>query len=339
MSKLIEKHPILLALIVLLILTFPYMYLRDYTPAVELPLINSLGGFFNQVPVIALSLLWFVFFFALIIGILDKFTTLIFSRRELPKVRFATALMAGAAGLCVWVVCSCFIDSLVVLWLVPLVMAVAYLLPTVNALVQEVTNRIVGLLIAVVAALCFFVPSIANFLPLKFLGSPWLIASGAILFIGALISVRLHDRTQKGIRRLAPAMPVLAISGLVAIFLTSFLAPEINEWTGYARLSTEVEDSADIYTLSTPGAKYLHIYTGREVEDFGDDVDAFIMSSPREGKLIVKTSFMGRSEKLQKFLEGQEFSVCGPYTIYSINKPTRSEAKKQKRQDRRKEVV
>lgn len=334
MPKIVDKHPVLLGLATVFIFSLPLMYLRDYSPAIELPILASLGGNFARIPVIALSLIWFFLFFGLITGILDKFSTLLFSRRDYPRVRYATAVLSCAIGLAVWIVLSTRVDSLTVLWAVPAAMALVYMIPASCTRLLEFIFLIVGLLVTILATICYFIPTVADIIPFSFLGTVWMIAAGLVLMIGSVVSVRRHDRALKGVARVSKAMPVLAFSSIAALCLVSFLSPEINDWTGYSNLSSKVADTENVYTLATPGAKYLHLFTGRDVNDFEDNVSTFLMSSPRDGKLIVKSSFLGKSEELQHFLEGQEFCICGPYSVYTINK-TVKEARKQDRQNRR----
>ncbi|MBO4416803.1 MAG: hypothetical protein J5801_01620 [Bacteroidales bacterium] len=172
--------------------------------------------------------------------------------------------------------------------------------------------------------------------------STTLLATAAVLAIGfaAACIVIIRSGWQKGAIAMAAAL-------YLAIFAFGCTVNQINEWLGYRCVAEEAlrqSSGTDTYnTLFVNRPENMDIYLGCEVTDYKDNVEAFITGvptdefltdSPAAGNcdcaptplsgdhrgevLIVKTSALGDCPPLREYLESNEGTPIGPFTVYGL---------------------
>lgn len=175
---------------------------------------------------------------------------------------------------------------------------------------------IVGLAAASAAYVCRLVPKLAEFINLPFIKSPFIMLAGVVLTIGGILA--LNEAIK---RKGAWAKPVCIVSAslFAALFLASFKMPSINDYVGYGNVCKLVPDEGPVYTLMVHRPENMDVYTGREIYDFGKDIDSFLMLAPKGGTLILPMKAFGESEALGDYLEGLDLQYCGPYAVCNLD--------------------
>ena len=241
-------------------------------------------------------------------------------------------------GISTFVMLSCFSSKLAI-YLAPMFPFAVYLWPAVvyrrgwtwwqsfAIKFAAVLALLVGLVTALAAFACMLVPKLPEIVNFPFLKSPLIIAAGMILAYGGIKALVNASKEKEAWEK---SVAAVAVTLLLAIFLVSFKMPSINDYAGYGNLCKLVPAEGQVYTLRMHRPENMDVYLGRDVYDFGDDIDSFLFLSPSEGTLILPLKAFGDSEKLGEYLEDQEIQYCGPNAVCYLDKKPEQPARKRR---------
>lgn len=252
----------------------------------------------------------------------------------------------------VFVMLSCFSSKLAI-YLAPLFPFMVYLFPIVAErrgwnrwfgaafVLPAFLMSIIGVLVAVVAAVCIIFPSVPEIVNYPFIRSAYILGAGLVLFVGGIKAIGQIHR-HKG--EWQKSLTTMALAMMACIFLTGFKMPEINDYVGYGNLCKLIPEEGEVYTMGVRRPENMDVYLGRDIYDFGKDDASFLMIAPKSGTLVISTSFLGKHADVMEYLEDQEFEFCGPYAVYRLDKSqpkakTRGTAIKEKRRTRKRDAV
>lgn len=153
-----------------------------------------------------------------------------------------------------------------------------------------------------------------------YLYSTQILIALAIIFLGssyALVCV---------FRKSTPGRVIFlsASTILVAVYFGSWVMPEINKYTAYGAICSEVPAEGDIAALYLHRPEAMDVYLGREVVNYQKDSEAFFLSLSQrthaDGSLtlISKVSRIPKDPLLQDFCSTHEITICGPYWLCVI---------------------
>ncbi|MCR4663930.1 MAG: hypothetical protein K5660_01015, partial [Paludibacteraceae bacterium] len=155
----------------------------------------------------------------------------------------------------------------------------------------------------------------------------------------ATAAVLLSGFTAAGIVTARGGWQTGAIAMAAAIYFGVFTfgctVKEINEWLGYRSVAEEAlrqSSGTETYnTLFVSRPENMDIYLGGDVIDYKDDFEAFISGTPVAGSpsdpypgdhrgevLIVPTSRLGDCPPLREYLESNEGTSIGPFSVFAL---------------------
>lgn len=234
-----------------------------------------------------------------------------------------------------FVMLSCFSSKLAI-YLAPVFPFAVYLFPavrernkwdgwsTLSLFIPSVLFTLIGVILAVVSVVCSIFSSVPEFLNYPFLASKSIFAGGLVLAAGGLVSQVQMTRFKGEWER---PVSTISVSMLVAMFFISLNMSSINDYVGYGNMCKLVPEEGEVYTLGVYRPENMDVYIGRDIYSFDKDVDSFLMLAPKKGTLLVSLSTLGGSDALIEYLEDQEFEICGPYAVYTLNKITKKESR------------
>lgn len=234
-----------------------------------------------------------------------------------------------------FVMLSCFSSKLAI-YLAPIFAFAAYLFPMnvkrrgwkgwyrIAITIPAVILLIIGIVVCTVSFFCLIMNDVPEMISYPFLKSPLIFIGGLMVVIACLKALRqLRKYTGQWQK------PVISIAAgmLLCIFAVSFKMPQINDYVGYGNMCKLIPAEGEVYTMAVHRPENIDVYIGRDIYDFGKDVESFKMIAPKKGTFIISTSFLGKNEYMMDYLEGQEFEFCGNYAVYKLNKVAKAEVK------------
>jgi len=250
--------------------------------------------------------------------------------------------LLALTGISTVVMLSCFSSKLAI-YLAPVFPFAVYLWPaavrrrgwngwqTAAMMFPALLATIIGLAAALAAFVCMVVPKLPDFINFPFLRSPLILLGGMVLAFGGIKAIIALSKDKGAWHRPVGAV---AVSLLVALFLVSFKMPQINDYIGYGNLCKLVPESGRVYTLKVSRPENMDVYLGRDIYDFGKDIDSFLLLAPKEGTLILPMKAFGESEALGEYLEGLDLEYCGQYAVCQLDPLARKTERKTRRTER-----
>lgn len=245
---------------------------------------------------------------------------------------FVRLLLTSVAVM--FVMLSAFSGKLAI-YLTPLMPLMAYLMPRFDTLTATRARKakkaallIPSAMIAMAGAalwMVYLLKSVEPFSKMVFalalntpyIFSPTMLLTAAVLAAGfaAACIVIVRGGWQKGAIAMAAAL-------YLAIFAFGCTVKPINEWLGYRCVAeTALEQGGAECTCNTlfvSRPENMDIYLGCDVTDYKDNVQAFTTGSHRGEILIVKTSALGDNLPLREYLESNEGTPVGDFTVYGL---------------------
>ena len=105
------------------------------------------------------------------------------------------------------------------------------------------------------------------------------------------------------------------------MFAAGVTIEPLNEWTAYEEVCRETLKAGDTDTYNTlfvHRPENMDVYLDCAVTDFGEDVNAFTATSHRGEVLIVPTSKVQESTPLREYLESNEGTSVGPFSVFAL---------------------
>lgn len=185
-----------------------------------------------------------------------------------------------------------------------------------------------GLVVTAASVLCLLFPNVPEIIDYPFMSSPLVTVAGLLLIFGGVKGLMQISRHEGEWER-----PVLTLSTalLLAVFAVSFKMPAVNDYIGYGNLCKKIPESGEVYTMYIKRPENMDVYLGRDIYDFGKDIDSFLLIAPKTGTLAMSISALGESKALMDYLEGQEVKYCGKYAIYTLDKVSGKSGQKKSR--------
>ena len=116
---------------------------------------------------------------------------------------------------------------------------------------------------------------------------------------------------------------MMASSLLLGIYSASSLMPRVNDYIGYKNLCAEIPSEGRVVTLNVHRPDNMDVFIGREVEDYGKDVEKFLSEEfSAEGTngpfiLVVKEKLAEKSEEI-RLLERYSTAYVGEYCVIKV---------------------
>ena len=128
-------------------------------------------------------------------------------------------------------------------------------------------------------------------------------------------------------RRAAPGRVtfITASTLLVAVYFGSWVMPEINKYTAYGSICTEVPAEGEVATLYLHRPEAMDVYLGREVTNYEKDSKAFFSTlssrSSEDGPLTIisKVSRIPKDPLLTEFCSTHDITISGSYWLYVLD--------------------
>ncbi|MBR3743998.1 MAG: hypothetical protein IKN31_02700 [Bacteroidales bacterium] len=247
----------------------------------------------------------------------------------------------------VFIMLSAFSGKLAI-YLTPVLPLMAYLVPafsTATAGCREGLKKAALMIPSVIIALAglalwtvYLLKGVEPFSKIAFalaINTPYIfsttiLATAAVLLSGFTAAgiVTARGGWQKGAIAMAAAL-------YLAIFAFGCTVNHVNEWLGYRSVAEEAlrqSSGTDTYnTLFVSRPENMDIYLGCDVIDYKDNVEAFISGTPIDGSpsdpytgdhrgevLIVPTSRLGDCPPLFEYLESNEGTSIGPFSVFAL---------------------
>lgn len=109
---------------------------------------------------------------------------------------------------------------------------------------------------------------------------------------------------------------------LSAVFCISTAVPKANPYLGYGALCEKAKIMAphsSVSTLFVSRPENMNVYLGKDIIDWGKDVEGFMASQPSGTLLIVKNSKLLRHPDLVEWLHPRTYCKVGGHTIYRFD--------------------
>lgn len=235
--------------------------------------------------------------------------------------------LLALTGLSTFVMLSCFSSKLAI-YLAPVFPFAVYLWPAVirrrgwngwqSAAIKipALIASILGLAVALAAFAGRTIPKLAAFVSMPFMASPFIMLAGMALATGGIRALIVAGKERGAWEK---PVSTVSVALLIALFLASFKMPAINDYVGYGNLCKLVPEQGTVYTLEVRRPENMDVYLGRDIYDFGKDIDSFLMLAPQEGTLVLHMKAFGESEALGDYLEGLDMQYCGPYAVCTLD--------------------
>lgn len=177
---------------------------------------------------------------------------------------------------------SCFSGKLSI-YILPVIPFIIYLFPV----VEERTGwkKWMGICLVVPAAIltaagiaiagavifkpAFIMEPAADY---QFAFTPLTAVAGLTLATGCGIGIYSILRRQKWVK----GVFYIATGLLLTVYCGSLLMPGINDFAGYGNICSYVQDEGEVVTLCVHRPENIDVYIGREVNDYGYEIDRFI---------------------------------------------------------------
>lgn len=108
---------------------------------------------------------------------------------------------------------------------------------------------------------------------------------------------------------------MLGLSMLLAVHAASWTLDEANPYIGYGSISEAVPEGTEVATLSLHRPENIDVYVGRQIKDYGQDVDAFLRDA-RQGApvtLITRKRVLDEVPELREYADSADVAFSGPY--------------------------
>lgn len=109
---------------------------------------------------------------------------------------------------------------------------------------------------------------------------------------------------------------MIGLSMLLAVHAASWILDEANPYIGYGGISEAVPEGTEVATLFLHRPENMDVYVGRQIKDYGNDVDEFLRDAA-EGRpvtLITKKEMLDGVPELREYADGAAgVSFSGPY--------------------------
>ena len=143
-----------------------------------------------------------------------------------------------------------------------------------------------------------------------------ILAIAAVLFVGGVVSIFIICRNgwPKGVITLGATL-------YLAVFAAGCTIEPLNEWTAYEKVCRETVSATDCETYNTlfvRRSENMDVYLGRDVTDFGEDIESFLQEDHGGEALIIDWQRAGSQIELREFLESREGTQVGPFTVYAL---------------------
>lgn len=263
-----------------------------------------------------------------------------FRREKTPGAATETITEANVPGnaetlfmcaiISTFVMLSSFSSKLSV-YLLPIIPFMAGLFPLILARLgwKKWMNWCVGIMAGLLSlvglvgliSLIFFSDKLAPMLvDVPYLNSTQILIALAIIFLGSSYALVC------AFRKSAPGRVIFltATTILVAVYFGSWAMPEINKYTAYGTICSEVPADSDVAVLYLHRPEAMDVYLGREVVNYQKDSEALFLDlsqrAPSDGPLAIisKVSRISKDPLLQDFCSTHEVTICGPYWICVI---------------------
>ena len=143
-----------------------------------------------------------------------------------------------------------------------------------------------------------------------------ILAISAVLAVGSIIAIIIICR-----RGWIKGAIALGAAVYLAVFAAGVTIEPLNEWTAYEEVCRETLKAGDTDTYNTlfvHRPENMDVYLDCAVTDFGEDVNAFTATSHRGEVLIVPTSKVQESTPLREYLESNEGTSVGPFSVFAL---------------------